>query len=138
MNEWVYWFLAGMVVVLHLAFVVFAAAGGLLVLRLPVLAWVHVPTAFWAAFVELSGRLCPLTPLENALRRRAGMDAYSGDFVAQYLLPVLYPEGLTRDVQIAIGAFVIAVNVATYGWLVRRRLIAGRAAPTRPGGDPKL
>lgn len=131
-----YWFLAGVVVVFHLGFVVFAAAGGLLVLRFPALAWAHVPTALWAAFVELSGRLCPLTPLENALRRRAGLDPYSGDFVAQYLLPVLYPQGLTRDVQIAIGVLVIAVNVAIYGVLVRRRLVASRAVPSLPsGGD---
>jgi hypothetical protein len=120
-NDLVYTALAGLVVVFHLLFVVFAAFGGLVVLSRPRLAWVHLPAAAWAAYVELSGRLCPLTPLENSLRRRAGLDIYSTDFVARYLFPVLYPEGLTRDAQMLIGAFVIAVNAAVYGWLAWQR-----------------
>src|SRR5687767_13714751 len=94
--------LAVLVVVAHLAFVLFATLGGVLAARWPAIAWVHVPCAAWAAFVEFSGRICPLTPLENALRQRAGLEAYSGDFVATYIFPVLYPEGLTRDAQLAI------------------------------------
>jgi hypothetical protein len=113
--------LAALVVAVHLAFVVFATLGGLLALRWPSVAWVHVRCAVWAAFVEFSGRICPLTPLENALRRRAGLELYSGDFVANYIFPVLYPEGLTRDVQILVGAFVVALNVAAYGWVIRQR-----------------
>ena len=113
--------LAALVVVLHLTFVVFATLGGVLVLRWPAIAWVHVPCAAWAAFIEFSGRICPLTPLENVLRRRAGLGDYSGDFVANYIFPVLYPEGLTRNAQIAIGCFVVALNVVAYGWLIRRR-----------------
>lgn len=113
--------LAALVVAVHLAFVVFATLGGLLAVRWPRIAWVHVPCAAWAAFVELSGRLCPLTPLENALRARAGLDDYSGDFVAHYVFPVLYPAGLTRDAQVAIGLFVVALNVVAYGWAMRRR-----------------
>lgn len=113
--------LAALVVAVHLAFVVFATLGGLLAVRWPRIAWVHIPCAAWAAFVEFSGRICPLTPLENALRARAGLDDYSGDFVAHYVLPVLYPAGLTRDAQIAIGLFVVALNVVAYGWVLRRR-----------------
>jgi hypothetical protein len=120
MTESLYSAMAGLIVVFHLLFVVFAAIGGFLVLRLPVLGWVHLPSAVWAASVELTGRVCPLTPLENALRRRAGLDAYSSDFVARYLFPVLYPDGLTRDAQMLIGAFVIAVNLGIYGWIVKR------------------
>jgi hypothetical protein len=121
--------LAALVVATHLAFVVFATLGGLLALRWPRIAWVHLPAAAWAAFVELSSGLCPLTPLENELRTRAGLDYYSGDFVANYIFPVLYPEGLTRDAQIAVGGFVIVMNVVAYGWVVRqqrRRLTRGR------------
>lgn len=120
--EYLFAVLAGLVVAFHMLFVVFAAFGGLLALRVPSVALVHVPSAAWAAYVELTGRLCPLTPLENALRQRAGFDAYSGDFVSRYLLPVLYPDGLTRNAQMLIGAFVIAVNVAIYGYLALRRL----------------
>lgn len=111
---------AAAIVVFHLTFVIFATLGGLLALRWPAMAWVHVPCAAWAAFVEFSGRICPLTPLENVLRRRAGLDDYSGDFVANYIFPVLYPEGLTRDAQMAIGGFVIALNVFAYAWVIRR------------------
>src|SRR5687768_11693995 len=113
--------LAALVVVVHLAFVVFATLGGMLALRWPRIAWVHLPCAAWAAFVEFSGRLCPLTPLENALRRRAGLEDYTGDFVATYLFPVLYPEGLTRDAQVAAGSVVIGINVVVYVLVWRRR-----------------
>ena len=116
-----YALLAAAIVVAHLAFVVFAALGGVLALRWPRIAWVHVPAAAWAVFVEFSGRICPLTPLENALRRRAGLDLYSGDFVGNYIFPVLYPEGLTRDAQFAIGGFVLLLNVVAYGWVLRER-----------------
>lgn len=112
--------LADLVVVVHLGFVLFVAGGGLFVLRWPRLAWLHVPAAVWGAVVELAGWVCPLTPLENALRERAGLATYSGDFVARYVLPVLYPGELTRAVQVALGLGVLAVNGAVYGWLVWR------------------
>ena len=113
--------LAALTVLVHVLFVVFAAAGGLLVLRWPRVAWLHVPAAAWAVFVELSGGICPLTPLENELRERGGLPPYSGDFVANYVFPVLYPESLTRDVQVWIGLGVLVVNAAAYLWLIRRR-----------------
>lgn len=112
--------LAALVVAVHLAFVVFAALGGALALRWPRIAWVHVPCAAWAVFVEFSGWICPLTPIENALRRRAGLDLYSGDFVANYIFPVLYPDGLTREAQVAVGAFVLGLNLVAYGWVLYR------------------
>jgi hypothetical protein len=112
--------LAALVVFVHLAFVVFATLGAMLAIRWPRIAWVHVPCAAWAAFVEFSGGTCPLTPLENALRRRAGLDLYRGDFVAAYVFPVLYPDGLTREAQLVIGLFVVLLNVAGYGWVIRR------------------
>jgi hypothetical protein len=105
---------ADSVLVLHAAFVLFVTVGGLLVLRWPKLAWLHVPAVVWAAFVEFTGRICPLTPLEVELRGRAGEAGYAGDFVEHYILSLLYPDGLTRDIQTTLGALVVVVNVLIY------------------------
>lgn len=113
--------LAGLIVLVHLVFVLFAASGALLALRWPWVPWIHLPAAAWAAFIEFSGGICPLTPLENDLRSRAGLEYYSGDFIARYLFPVLYPDGLTSTAQAAIGMLLVAVNLALYIWLLRRR-----------------
>ncbi len=116
------------ILALHLAFVLFALLGGLLVLRSPGLAWLHLPAVAWAAFVEITGRLCPLTPLEVALRQAAGDAGYAGDFLEHYLVAVIYPEGLTHNVQIILGATVLVVNVAIYAAVLRRsRLRRGEA-----------
>lgn len=104
----------------HLVFVLFVVAGGLLVLRWPRLAWLHLPAAIWGAAIELSGLVCPLTPLENWLRRQAGDSGYPGGFVEHYVIPVLYPVGLTRSVQIALGVGVIGINLGIYLWVLRR------------------
>lgn len=117
----VYALLAGGVVFIHLAFVTFAASGALLALRWRWVPWVHLPAVAWAAYIEFSGGICPLTPLENDLRARAGLDFYGGDFIARYLFPVLYPDGLTRDAQVVIGASVLMLNLVLYGWLLWRR-----------------
>ena len=114
-----YQVLADFVVLLHVAFVVFAILGGLLALRWRWLVWIHLTAAFWAAVVEFFGWICPLTPLENWLRQNAGEAGYRSDFIARYILPLLYPEGLTRDMQITLGLFVIVMNLAIYGWLFR-------------------
>ncbi len=115
-----YRILADAIVVLHLGFVVFVMLGALLALRWPKLVWLHLPTAFWGAWIEFSGRICPLTPLENRLRSLGGDATYEQDFVEQYLLPVLYPSGLTADVQILLGTLVVLVNAALYGLLWHR------------------
>ncbi len=112
---------AGLLVAGHLAFAIFAAAGGLLVLRWRHLAWLHLPAVAWAVYIEVTSGICPLTPLENQLRQRAGLDQYSGDFIARYVFPALYPEGLTEEAQFAIGFLVLAVNLAIYGWLLLRQ-----------------
>jgi hypothetical protein len=119
--------LADSVVVLHAAFVAFVVAGGLLVLRWPRLAWVHVPAVLWGAAVELWGLVCPLTPLENALRQAAGEAGYAGSFVERYLLPLLYPAALSREVAVLLGLGAVAVNLLPYGWLLARRFRLGRA-----------
>jgi hypothetical protein len=113
--------LADLVVLLHLGFVAFVVAGGLLVLRWPKVAWAHVPAAAWGVIVEITGWICPLTPLENLLRERAGRDLYRGDFVARYILPTLYPEGLTRETQLLLGAAVVTLNVLVYALVLRLR-----------------
>ena len=112
--------LADFTVLLHLAFILFAVLGGLLALRRPRVAWVHLPAAAWAAAIELGGWICPLTPLENALRVRAGEAGYGGGFVEHYLLPLIYPAGLTREIQFALAGFVLLVNIAIYLAVARR------------------
>ena len=112
--------LADLVLIVHLAFVAFVLCGGLLVLTWRWIAWAHLPAAVWGAFVEFSGWICPLTPLENWLRTQSGEVGYRSDFIAYYLFPVLYPDGLTRDVQLMLGTVVLAINISVYGWLWRR------------------
>lgn len=115
--------LAGdLVVVLHLLFILFVAGGGLLVLRRPRLALLHLPAVVWGAFIEFTGGICPLTPLENHFSRQAGGTGYGGGFIDHYLLPLIYPDGLTREIQIGLGLAVIAVNAGVYLLLVRRAL----------------
>ncbi len=116
--------LADAVVIVHLGFVVFVVCGGLLVLRRRWAALLHLPAAAWAVYIELTGGICPLTPLENRLRALGGVSAYSGDFVERYLMPVLYPPDLRRDVQMALGLFALVVNVGIY-------VYAWRHAPRR-------
>lgn len=120
--------LADLVVLIHLAFIVFALLGGLLALRWPRVLWLHLPAALWAAAVELGGWLCPLTPLEGRLRAEGGEAPYPGDFIGRYLLALLYPAGLTREVQVLLGAVVILVNAGVYWGVWRGRF------PRRPGG----
>ncbi|EYS97536.1 membrane protein [Cupriavidus sp. SK-4] len=114
--------LADLVVIVHGLFILFVVAGGLLVLRWPRVAWLHLPAAVWGVLIEWSGWICPLTPLENMLRRAAGQAGYSGGFVERYLLPLIYPAGLTPAVQLWLGLVVLVVNVAVYAlWWRRRR-----------------
>ncbi len=113
--------LADGVLLLHLAFIVFVLLGGLLVLRWPRLAFAHLPAAVWGILVEVAGWTCPLTPLEIALRQRAGQAGFTGGFVEHYLTAVVYPEGLTRPAQIALGALALLVNAVIYRRVLARR-----------------
>ena len=113
--------LADLVVLLHLAYVLFVVLGGLLVLRRRWIAWIHVPAFVWGAAIEFGGWICPLTPLENRLRGESGAGGYAGGFVERYLVPVLYPGELTREIQIVLGIAVLLINLAIYGFLLRRR-----------------
>ncbi len=113
---------ADLVLVTHLAFIVLVVAGGLLVFRYPWFAWVHIPAASWGTFVELTGRICPLTTLENFLRTRAGEEGYVVSFVEQYIFPVIYPSGLTRNMQFVLAGLVVGVNVIIYVTILLRRI----------------
>ena len=117
-----YKLIADGLVLLHVAFVVFVLLGGLAVAWRPRMAWLHLPAVLWGVLVETFGWTCPLTPWEQGLRRAAGEAAYGGSFVDHYVLPVLYPAGLTRDIQLGLAVVVILVNAVLYAWvLVRAR-----------------
>jgi hypothetical protein len=118
-----YGLLADLLLVIHAAFVLFVVAGGLLVLRWPRLAWLHLPAAAWGAAIELAGFICPLTPIEKAWRRAAGGSAYAGGFIEHYVTAALYPSGLTRPIQIGLGVMVLGVN----GWVYWRLWQRGRS-----------
>jgi hypothetical protein len=107
------------IAVVHLLFVVFVIAGGLLVLRWRKLAFLHVPAAVWGVMIELAGWYCPLTRYENYFLRRAGEAGYADGFLAHHIFAVIYPNGLTRGIEISLGAFVLAVNLAVYVKILR-------------------
>ena len=119
-----YGILADSVVLIHLVFVVFAVLGAGLVLWRRWIVWLHLPVVMWGIWIEWTGGICPLTPLENWLRHRAGQGGYRGDFVEHYVMPLLYPDGLTRNIQILLGLVLLLMNLALYGYVVfklRRR-----------------
>jgi hypothetical protein len=120
-----YRLLADAVLLTHAAFVAFVMLGGLLALRWPKIAWVHLPVVAWGAGIEFTGGICPLTPLENHLRALADQQGYAGGFIEHYLFGLLYPAGLTRNLQLALGLLVLLVNVIVYAWIWRRH----RGAP---------
>ncbi len=114
--------MADAIVTLHIGFVLFVLLGGLLVLQWRWVAWLHVPAAVWGVVIEYAGWVCPLTPLENYLRQRSGTAVYSGDFIEQYVLPLLYPARLTRGAQMLLGSLALAINGLVYWRLIRVRL----------------
>lgn len=116
----VYSLLADAVFVAHLGFILFVVFGGLLVRARRAWLWIHIPALVWAALLELYGWTCPLTPVENALRRAAGGAGYATGFISHYIHPVIYPMGLTREIQLALGVGVVAVNTAIYTWVAVR------------------
>lgn len=122
--------LADAVLLIHVAFVLFVVFGGLLALRWRWMPWVHIPSAAWGVAIEFGGWICPLTPLENSLRERAGQAGYQGDFLARYLMPVIYPEGLTRSAQLVFGLAALLFNLLVYAWVLKRSAIRRQRAST--------
>ncbi len=117
----IYRWLADAVVVLHLGFVVFVGLGGFLLRRWPKLIYAHLPAAVWGVLIEFAGWTCPLTPLENSFRARGGEAGYAGGFIDHYIIPVLYPAGLSRNIQWVLGVLALGVNVLAYILFMRRR-----------------
>ena len=113
--------MANLIVVLHFTFVIFVVLGGLLALRWPRIIWLHVPAVIWGALIEFTGWICPLTPLENRLRQAAGEPGYQRDFIAHYILPALYPNGLTRNDQLMLGGLALVINIAIYVVVIARK-----------------
>lgn len=111
---------ADALVLVHLSFILFVLLGGLLLLRWPRLIWLHLPAVAWGIVVECLHLGCPLTPWENQLRQMAGQVGYDGGFIEHYLIPLIYPAGLTPQIQIGLGAIVVLVNLAVYTWLIWR------------------
>jgi hypothetical protein len=119
---------ADAVVVLHLLFILLVAFGGLLVVWRGRWAWLHLPVLAWGIWISVTHRVCPLTPLENTLRRAAGEAGYPGSFIDHYLVPLIYPAGLTPAHQLGIAALLVGSNVLLYGWAVFRHR-RSRVAP---------
>jgi len=111
--------LADLIVALHFGFILFVSLGGLLVLKWPKLMWLHLPAAIWGASIEFAGWICPLTYLENRLRSASG-GQYASDFIEHYLMPIIYPAGLTREIQIGLGIAVIVLNLLIYAKVIYR------------------
>lgn len=116
------------VLLIHLAFIVFALLGAAIAARWRWIIVVHLPAATWGFFVELTGRICPLTYLENYFRIKAGLSGYTESFVEHYVLAIIYPAGLTRETQFVLAGVVLVVNITLYGWLYFRRASRGRNA----------
>lgn len=112
---------ADSVLLLHMAFILFALLGAVMAARWRWIPLVHLPVAAWGFFVEFTGRICPLTYLENYLRIKAGLSGYTESFIEHYLLDIIYPSGLTREIQFALAGVVVVINIAIYGWLFSRR-----------------
>ena len=126
----IYRVLADALVALHFAFILFVGLGALSAYRWPKVAWAHIPCALWGTWIEISGGICPLTPLEVRFRRMGGEAGYTGGFIEHYLIPIMYPSGLTRTHQLLLGGLVVAVNVGAYGLLLARRVRSGNERPS--------
>jgi Protein of Unknown function (DUF2784) len=125
----IYRALADLVVLLHLAFILFAVLGGILALKWKRIVWFHVPVALWATLIEFVGYECPLTPLENWLRYQGQEAGYQTSFIERYLLPMLYPVTPTRHLHIVLGLLVLGINLLIYWWAWRRSMKTGRKQP---------
>ena len=117
----IYSFLADLLVVFHLVFILYVIAGALLIFKWKKTLWLHLPSCFWGMTVEFTGWICPLTPWEIQLRRLAGEEGYTGSFIEHYLIPIIYPSGLTREVQMVLGGTVLIVNLSLYTLILINR-----------------
>lgn len=112
--------MADIIVLIHFGFILFAVFGGLLVMKWRWLIWLQIPAALWGIVIELFGWICPLTILENKFRQKNAGEAYSTGFIEHYIIPIIYPEGLTRDIQLILGGAVIVINLFVYIWILKK------------------
>ncbi|NQZ50673.1 MAG: DUF2784 domain-containing protein [Moritella sp.] len=119
----VYLILTDLVVIIHVLFILFAVLGGLLLIARRYLIVVHLPAAIWASLISFMGWTCPLTPLENYLRSAAGADGYTGGFVEHYLMPVIYPVGITTHIHIILGILVVVLNICIYALVYHKHIV---------------
>ncbi len=117
----IYSFLADLLLLFHLVFILYVIAGALLIFKWAKTLWIHLPSCFWGMTVEFTGWICPLTPLEIQLRILAGEEGYTGSFIEQYLIPIIYPKGLNREVQMLLGSIVLIVNLSLYTLILRKK-----------------
>ncbi|MEA1926771.1 MAG: DUF2784 domain-containing protein [Candidatus Auribacterota bacterium] len=115
------------VIISHLVFIIFVPLGGLLVFRKRWWSLVHIPVFLWGAMISFGGWICPITPLENWLRTKSGGMGYSGGFIEHYILPIIYPHNLTKEMQIGMGVAVLFLNLMVYGVVVRRGILKRRS-----------
>lgn len=120
---------AGLLVAFHFSFICFVILGGLLAIRWNWVILFHFPAVIWGMLIEFCGWICPLTPWENQLREAAGQSGYEGGFIEHYLLSIMYPEGLTRNIQIVLGLIVLVINVSVYAWLIKKRMERPKEKP---------
>jgi hypothetical protein len=125
-----YLLLADALVLVHFAFILFVVFGAIAAYRWPKMAWAHIPCGLWGIWIELTGGICPLTPIEVRFCRMGGAEGYTGGFIEHYLVPIIYPPGLTRTHQLLLGGLVVAINLSAYGFLLWRRSARTHAAPT--------
>lgn len=109
-----------LVVLVHFAFIAWVVSGGFLAIRWWWLALLHVPALVWAALLEWNGWVCPLTPLEKALRSQRDIPVYDTGFIENYIIPVIYPEGLTREIQMTMAVGLILINIIAYGVAIHK------------------
>jgi hypothetical protein len=120
---------ANLLMIVHFCFILFVILGGLLLFWWPRLAFVHLPAAAWGVMIELNRWICPLTPLEQYMRRAAEQEGYTGGFIDHYINPLIYPEGLTPQIQLILGVSVLLLNAVIYGILLLQRFFVGKTVP---------
>ncbi|MFA5906040.1 MAG: DUF2784 domain-containing protein [Desulfobacula sp.] len=128
---------ADITLLVHLAFILFAGAGALLVIQRPWIAFIQVPAAVWGAFVEISGKICPLTFLENHFLMMAGQSGYKESFIEHYLISLIYPENLTEQIQYLLALAVFLFNILIYGLIIRRHIILKAGTPSKLQNNKK-
>ena len=114
-----YEFFANLTLIAHLIFILFVVIGGLIFFIFPKIIYMHLPALSWGIYIELTNSVCPLTYLENWFLYKGEFTPYSNNFINNYLIPIIYPEGLTNEIQIYLGISLIVINILIYGLIYK-------------------